>query len=197
MKRATNNSESKITIINGELLNITHLTFTKGRRQDYARREVTQYLLIRSPDAELRYGRYHERMSHAQTLAEYLASKGQHARSVGAQFVSFDARAATLQFIVITFGEIDRVSIHAAGLEDWCLAPNHLLLVGADRLELVTSDPKVTREHLESLDCEGCRTDYPDRVVMLRNGNLWVVAEQFYVTVESRDGRLARSSPRH
>lgn len=31
--------------------------------------------------------------------------------------------------------------------------------------------------------------EYPDRVIMLRTGNCWIVAEEFYVTVMSSDDR--------
>lgn len=64
-------------------------------------------------------------------------------------------------------------------VEDWAFRPCHTLLEGTLELELVTDDPKLTRQYLESLDCEGDRTDYPDHLVMLRNGETYVIAEGF------------------
>jgi hypothetical protein len=73
-------------------------------------------------------------------------------------------------------------------VEDWAFRPCHTLLEGTLELELVTEDPKLTRKYLESLDCEGDRTDYPDRVVMLRNGETYVIAEGFDATwVDAED----------
>lgn len=69
--------------------------------------------------------------------------------------------------------------VRAEEVEDWAFRPEHNLLEGCCEIQLVTDDPKLTRAHLESLDCEGWRTTYPEKVVMLRFGSVWVVAERF------------------
>lgn len=123
----------------------------------------------------------------AQTLAACLMQVGADRRYVGADLRRVDLRTWTMEFLVLLGGPIQTIEVRAWGVEDWALAPDHLLLEGANRLELVESDPKLERAYLESLDCEGCREDYPERVIMLRNGNCWVVAEEFYVTVLSTE----------
>ncbi|MBL9001458.1 MAG: hypothetical protein JNK25_10010 [Phycisphaerae bacterium] len=67
----------------------------------------------------------------------------------------------------------------AEGAEDWHFVPEHTLLEGTCEIELVEQHERLTRAYLESLDCEGDRTCYPDRVVMLQFGSVWVVAESF------------------
>ena len=69
--------------------------------------------------------------------------------------------------------------VQAIGVEDWLIAPEHNLLEGFCEIDLVHDDPRLCRQYLESLDCEGWRTDYPDRVVMLRFGSVWAIAERF------------------
>ena len=71
------------------------------------------------------------------------------------------------------------VRVGARGVEYWAVLPCHTLLEGTLEIELVTEDPRLTREYLESLDCEGCRGEFPDRVVMLRHGPTFVIAESF------------------
>jgi hypothetical protein len=67
------------------------------------------------------------------------------------------------------------------GVEDWAFLPCHNLYEGMPDLELLTEHELLTRSHLESLDCEGDRTEWPERIVMLRHAASFVVAESFDV----------------
>lgn len=66
-------------------------------------------------------------------------------------------------------------------VEDWAIRPSHNLLEGFHRLRLVTDHPKLTRPYLESLDCEGIRTEFPDNLCMLEFGDTYVIAQEFRV----------------
>jgi len=84
------------------------------------------------------------------------------------------------------------LQVRGEGVEDWAFAPERSLLEGCCEIELVTDDPRLTRAHLESFDYEGYRTDYPEKVVMLRFGSVWVVAERLvaeWLEEERQNGR--------
>lgn len=74
-----------------------------------------------------------------------------------------------------------RLRVSAHGVEDWQLAPCHTLLEGSCEIELVLEDPRLTRDHLRSRELEDERTEFPQRLAMLRHGDCWVVAESFTV----------------
>lgn len=90
------------------------------------------------------------------------------------------------------------LQVRGEGVEDWAFAPEHRLLEGCCEIELVTNDPRLTRAHLEFFDYEGFRTDYPEKVVMMRFGSVWVVAERLvaeWVEEERRNGRGQSAKP--
>lgn len=94
-----------------------------------------------------------------------------------------------------------KMAITAVRVKDWLFKPDHALLEGTNPLELITDDHKLSREYLESLDCEGDREIYPERVVMLRHGLCYVIAEHFEAewimepTGDSSTGKPPTSAP--
>jgi hypothetical protein len=109
----------------------------------------------------------------------YLAANDLESVHFGAMLCAVKVRSGfSLEFLIPT-GKGKLIVVHAVGLEDRCIAPDHLLLEGTNAIKLVLDDPKLSREYLESLDSENARSDYPDRVQMLRHGCTWVIAAEF------------------
>ncbi len=99
----------------------------------------------------------------------------------GARLLATEFRCGNIRMeflAVVAPGDFRGLRIKAIDVEDWQFRPSHTLLEGTNPLELVTEDPKLTRAYLESLDCEGVRQQYPERVLMLRHGESYVIARR-------------------
>ncbi len=123
-------------------------------------------------------------MRSEQPLEEYLAQHQNRLTISGVRLCAITVRPRLSVRFQILGVRPEFMTIRAVGAEDWCFAPSHHALEGGSPIELVQDDPKLTREYLKSLDFEGLREEFPERTQMLRHGDNWVIAAEFWVEVD-------------
>ncbi len=79
------------------------------------------------------------------------------------------------------YGPVCEFEILAEEVLDYRFAPDHLLILGASRFELLSEDELLSKKHFDTCDTDRWdSTEDPRLYRILRNGENYVIAKQFW-----------------